>query len=56
MQYDRLKVVYNSIQFNSIQNSLFSTQHIPSTYINVFCIRRVEKGTSIRQRLRGLVP
>ena len=42
---------------NSIQNSLFSTQHIVHIYNNVFLyIRRVEKGTSRRQRLCGLVP
>ena len=43
------------IQFNSIQNNLFSTQHIVHTTM-FFCIRRVEKGTSRRQRLCGLVP
>ena len=50
-----IKSVY--IQFNSIQNSLFSTQHIVgATYNNVFCIRRVEKGASRRQSLCGLAP
>ena len=46
-------VVGNSIQ---IQNSLFSTQHIVHTTMFFFCIRHVEKGTSRRQRLCGLVP
>ena len=44
------------IQFNSIQNSLFSTQHIVHTTMCFLYIRRVEKGTSRRQRLCGLVP
>ena len=38
-----------------IQNSLLSTQHIVNT--TMFSgMRRVEKGTSRRQRLCGLVP
>ena len=41
--------------FNSIQNSLFSTQHIVNTTM-FSCMRRVEKGASRIQRLCWLVP
>ena len=50
---------HSSIQFNSnsIQNSLFSTQHIVGLNTTMFsCMGRVEKGASRRQRLCGLVP
>ena len=50
---DTTYVLY--IQFNSIQNCLFSTQHIVNTTM-FSCMRRVENGTSRRQRLCGLVP
>ena len=43
------------IQFNAIQNSLLSTQHIVNTTV-FSCMRRVEKGASRRQRLCRLVP
>ena len=46
---------YDTIIFNSIQNSLFSTQHIVNATM-FSCIRSVEKGASRRQRLCGLVP
>ena len=42
-------------KFNSITNTLFSTQHIVNTTM-FSCMRRVEKGASRRQRLCGLVP
>ena len=37
-------LLFNSIQFNSVQNSLFSTEHIVHTI--TFCTGLVEKGAS----------